>query len=111
MAEQLGFEQLTRQRCAVDLEELLGGAGRRLVEGASQDLFAGSTLTAEEHRGVGARHLRDEVADWLHLAARAEGHQGLNHHVPSPQWYRLHIPVLSASNCTAYAKGLPTDDY
>src|SRR2546425_11088638 len=43
-------------------------------------LFPYTTL----FRSVRARDLRNQIADWLHLAAGAEGHQGLNHRLLSP---------------------------
>src|SRR5581483_2508507 len=52
MAEELGLEQLPRQRRAVDLQELLPGSRRRLVDGAGDDFFTHSALTSQQHGGV-----------------------------------------------------------
>ena len=69
VAEQLGFEQLARQRRAVDLHERFSAPGRALVYGASDALLAHAALAADEHRYVSLRHPIDHVPDRQHRRA------------------------------------------
>src|SRR5687767_8908506 len=46
---------------------------------AGDDFLADPALSAQEDGRVGYSHLGDEVADRLHLAARARHHQGVSH--------------------------------
>ena len=70
--EQLRLEQLGREGRAVDLDEGAVPAGRRGVDGARDELLAGSALAADEHRHVGVGDASDEVVHFPHLLARAE---------------------------------------
>ena len=71
VAEQLAFEQLTRQRGAVHLDERPVLARRTLVDGARHELLADAALAADEHGDVAVRHLLDHPGDRLHLGAVA----------------------------------------
>src|SRR5438876_6796572 len=81
VTEQLGLEQLTGKRGAVHLQELAMGAWRRLVDRPGHHFLADSALTSQQHGGVGGGHLRDELADRLHLGTAAEA-QLLSHGQP-----------------------------
>jgi hypothetical protein len=72
VSEELGLQQLTRQRGAIHLEELLACTGRRPVQRVGHHFLAHAALATEQHGGVGRSNLRDEIADRLHLRAAAE---------------------------------------
>ncbi len=61
--EQLALEQVLRQRRAVDGHERPVAARALIVDGARDQLLAGSALAEEQHRGVGGGHRRDEAED------------------------------------------------
>ncbi len=69
VAEQLGFDQLARQRRAVDLDERAFLPLTVLVNGARHELFARAVLAVDQHAGVGRRHRFDEVEQLPHLVA------------------------------------------
>jgi hypothetical protein len=77
VAEELGFQQITRHRRAVDLHEGVAAPGRVGVDGARHDLLAHARLPAHEHGDVGARGLLDHGLDLAHLRAREQAQLAL----------------------------------
>ena len=67
--EQLGFDQLARQRRAVDLDERAFLPLAVLVNGAGHELFAGAVLAVDQHARVGRRHRLDQMEQLPHLVA------------------------------------------
>ncbi len=55
VAEQLGFQQVLRDRGAVDGDEGLFGAGRASMDVAGEDFLAGAAFAGDQNRGVGRR--------------------------------------------------------
>ena len=55
VAEQLGLEQVLRDRRAVDRDKRAVGARTERVERAREQLLAGAALAFEQHRRVGRR--------------------------------------------------------
>src|SRR5262249_37738821 len=71
VAEELAFDELARQRRAIELLERTFGARRQLMNRARDELLARSALAGDEHgrsRLCGARDLFDEL---LHRRALA----------------------------------------
>ena len=67
-AEQLRFQELGRQRRAIDLHERLVAPRRRRAQRARDELLAGSALATNQHGGVRVGDQRDQLA---HLAPSA----------------------------------------
>ena len=59
VAEQLGLDELVRDRGAVDRDEAARAARRPFVQQARRDLLAGAGLAGQQHRHRRARRLRD----------------------------------------------------
>src|SRR5262249_23191396 len=59
MAEQLAFDQPTRQRGAVDLDEWFIAAGAGRMDGAGKKFLAGTGLAGDEHGSIGLGHTAD----------------------------------------------------
>ena len=72
VAEELGLDQRLGQRRGADLDERLLGARRVVVDRVRDHLLAGARLAADEHRGVGPRHLRHLLVDLLDRRAVAD---------------------------------------
>ena len=68
-AEELRFEELRRQRRAVDLHEGAMTARRGRVDRARDQLLARAALTTDQHRDVGIGDTRDQIVHFLHLLA------------------------------------------
>jgi hypothetical protein len=66
VAEQLGFQQVFRDRRAVQGDERPSGAARFAVDVAGQHFLAGAGLAADQHRGIGAGDLLGAVHGGLH---------------------------------------------
>ena len=62
VTEQLGLEQLARDRAAVDGDERPVAARRLVMHGARDDFLAGAGLAGDEHRGLVRGHLLDHAA-------------------------------------------------
>ena len=69
VSEQFAFEQIFRNRRAVDFDEGAGGALRMLVNGAGDQIFSDAAFAAEQHGGVGRRHALDQREHGLHFVA------------------------------------------
>src|SRR5262245_46113830 len=68
--EQLGFQEPTRQRGAVDFDE---GAGRRgRMDRPRHDLLPGAALAADQDRRAGGGDLLDDLLDATHGSAVVE---------------------------------------
>jgi hypothetical protein len=63
--EDLGFQQLGRDRTAVDWNERLVSSRRECVDRARHQLLAGAALAHDQDRGVGRRDLLDKDLDFL----------------------------------------------
>ena len=68
VAEELGLDQLLRDRGAVDLHEPLAAAQAVAMNGAGDELLADAALAEQQHRGIGRRGALDRVP---HLPQRA----------------------------------------
>ena len=66
VAEELRFEQLLRDRTAVDRDEGLVSARADLVQRARNQLLAGARLAQHHHRRHAARHPLDQGSHLLH---------------------------------------------
>jgi len=71
VAEQLGLQEVLRDRGAVHLDERVGLAVRELVDDPGDEGLARAGLAQEEHRGLGRRDLADLALDLLHGLALA----------------------------------------
>ena len=60
VSEQLRFEEVLLQRGAVHLDEVARRAQRVVMNGAGDQLLAGSRFAADQHRRVALRHLLDD---------------------------------------------------
>ena len=84
VTEKLGFEQLLRNGAAVDRRETALVAGAHPMNGAGNDLFAGTALTRDQYRRVVTGHTRCKLQDLPHGRAlgnnqfldRADAHVG-----------------------------------
>ena len=72
MAEQLAFQQRLLQGGAVDGHQGPLAARAVVVQGAGDQFLAGAAGAADQHGGVGRRHLLDELHDLLHRPAGAD---------------------------------------
>ena len=52
VAEEFGFEQVFRQRRAVELDQRVAGARRVVMDGVSDQFLAGTRLAADQHGRV-----------------------------------------------------------
>ena len=71
-AEELRFEQLGRQRRAIDFHERAIAPRRGRMDGARHQFLAGAALAADEDRDVGVGDALDQLAHLAHLIAAAE---------------------------------------
>ncbi len=69
MAEQLAFQQRLRQGGAVDLDKRAVCTARAVVNGAGNQLFAGSTLSADQYVGLRKGNFRGVFANLHHVRA------------------------------------------
>src|SRR5690606_18694621 len=72
MPEELGLEELGRQRTDVDGHERLVRARTRGVQGAGDDLLAGPALAADDDGGVRARKSPRAPQELLHRRALSD---------------------------------------
>ena len=70
VAEELGLQQVLRDRAAVDRDERPLGPRRQAMDGGGHQLLAGPALALDQHRRVRHRHLADDV---LHLGHDLRG--------------------------------------
>ena len=73
MAEQLGFEQFSRYRGAIEADEGIRVAQAVLVHGRGHQLLAGPVLSDDEDVGVGRRRGPRQAERLAH--ALCPGHQ------------------------------------
>ena len=66
VAEELGLEQILRDRRGVDRDERLGGARAVPMQCARDQFLAGARFAGDEHRGVGLRQPADRTKNFLH---------------------------------------------
>ena len=67
VAEQLGLEQVFRDRRAVDRDEPALGAAAGGMDAAGEQLLAGAAGAEQHHRDVGVGHPLDRARDLQHL--------------------------------------------
>src|SRR5690606_24943019 len=66
VAEQLGLEEVPRDRRHVERDEWLGRAGTVPVQRARDELLAGAGFTGDQHGARGLREAADRPEDLLH---------------------------------------------
>ena len=71
VAEDLAFDQVRRDRAAVDREERAGAPPAQVVHGLRDDFLAGAALAGDEHRHRGARDAQDLLIDPAHRGRAA----------------------------------------
>ena len=84
MAEQLGLQQVLRDRRGVDGDERAVGARRMLVQRARHQFLAGAGFAGDHHRHVALRQAADGAEHVLHRRRLAQhlgrgGHALLGH--------------------------------
>ena len=67
MTEQFGFQQVFRDRPAVDGDKRLVAPVARIVQPACQKLLAGTTRTEQHDRNTGIRHPLNRACHFQHL--------------------------------------------
>ena len=72
VAEQLGLEEVLLERRAVHLDEVARVPQRVVVDGAGDQLLAGTRFAANQHGRVALRDLFHDVEDALQRRARAD---------------------------------------
>jgi hypothetical protein len=72
VTEQLGLEQVARNRRRIDGDEGLVGARTVAVQGARHQFLAGAGLAVDEHRGMRLRQTADGAKHFLHRRCLAE---------------------------------------
>jgi len=66
MAEELGFQQVLRNRAAVDADKRTLGTGRAVVDLSRDEFFACAGFARDHHRDVRPSHPFDLAKDLLH---------------------------------------------
>ena len=66
MAEQFAFDQVFRQRTAIDGHHRLGGAMALSVQRAGDQFLAGAGFAEDQHAGIRRRDFGDPLANALH---------------------------------------------
>ena len=72
MAEEFGFQELTRERCAVHLDKRPVRSRGRRVNGPRHDVLANSAFATEQDGRVDGGDLFDDLPDSPHLGAVAQ---------------------------------------
>ena len=72
VSEQLGLDQGFGQRGATHLDERPLGAHRIVVDGVGDQFLAGTRFAANQHVGIGRRHLGDLLVNLPHAVAAAD---------------------------------------
>src|SRR5882724_2863675 len=72
VSEQLGFDQVVGQSCAIHADERLLRARAHGDDGARNQFFSGATFAANEHGGRAISHTHDRVIDPAHRLAAAD---------------------------------------
>ena len=95
VSEQLALDQVLRHRRAADRDERSGAARAEPVDRARDALLARAGLPEHEHRRVGSRDARDELAQPHHLRALAvELARGSRRELAQPHHLLREAPVL-----------------
>jgi hypothetical protein len=71
VAKQLGFDQRSRDRSAVDHHERMSGPAAAVVNGPGRHLLAGAGLPFQQQRRLGLGHAPQAIDGGLHDRARA----------------------------------------
>ena len=72
MAEKLAFQQVLRQRPAIDADERAAPAGTELMDRLGDQFLPRTGLAQQQDRGVGLGHLAGQAVDLFHGRARAD---------------------------------------
>ena len=72
MAEQLAFDELLRDRRAIDLDERAGPAAAQRMDRPGDELFTGSVLAVDQHTPVRGGGHRDLFLQLPHRGAVAD---------------------------------------
>src|SRR6185369_5726591 len=103
VTEELGFEELLRDRRAVDLDERPLTASRRRMDRSGDEVLADPALATDQHRGVGVGDALDDGADGAHPGMTVE-ERGLGYRYGLGQFssHSISPPVW----CTAGGNGM-----
>ena len=77
VAEQLGLQQVVRDRRTVQRDERARRAARATMDVARQHLLAGARFTHDQHRGIGGRDLFGAAHGFLHGGVAHDHRVGL----------------------------------
>ena len=72
VAEKLAFDEVFRNGGAIDFDERGVGARALAVKGAGHQFLAGAAFARDQHGGLGAGDLADQLAQILHGRALAQ---------------------------------------
>ncbi len=72
MAEKFAFEEVFRERGAMEFDEWFQRPWTVFVDGLRDQLLARSALSRDQDTGSGGRDLLDDVEDFLHRGTRAD---------------------------------------
>ena len=88
-AEQFGFEQFTRQRGTVDLDERFFASWLRGCERPRHELLAGSGFAPDQHRDIDVDDAIHHVAQFGHRSSATEQHRVLGQRKHFSRQHRL----------------------
>src|SRR4051812_5200125 len=72
MAEDLGLQQISRDRRGVHCDEMVGTTRALVVDGAGDQLLADAALSGDEDRRAGRRDELDGLLQFAHRRPRAD---------------------------------------
>ena len=78
VSEELGLQQIRRNRRAVDLYEGPVASDRRLVDSTRDQILADAALAPDQNGGVGVRDALDDGTDRAHARMTIEKRSGID---------------------------------
>src|SRR3989441_941110 len=85
VAEELGLEQLRRDRRTVDLDERTVAPGRLRMDGPGNEVLAHAALPADQDHRIRVRDVLDDGQDGPHLRASVQQRRVISAHWPLRQ--------------------------
>ena len=120
MAEQFGLDECRGNRGAIERDERLAGARTHGMHRFGDEFLAAAALAADQHRRIGRRDARDELAHLLHPrriadeSQRAILHSFRRQRVPVAQVLRRDLPAGTrpsrGSGRAAWNRGVAVGD-